>query len=151
MVDVMNPLNVIVIWLWMIQSEANMRDHIVIFLYVVMTASMENVLSQILVNAKEDGQVLPVINVSNYLDVSMVTVMECPVHAAVMKVGLGPCVLNQFVGQDATQKMLFVQGLENVFATMDGQERLVINAFHIGIVQMKVQALVYFRMNVSVC
>ena len=68
-----------------------------------MAVSMENVLSQILVNAKGDGQVPPVMNVSNCLDVSMVNVMVCLMLAAVMKVGLGPCVLNQFVEQDAIQ------------------------------------------------
>ena len=71
---------------------------------------MENVLSQIIVNAKEDGQGPPVVTVSNCLDVSMVTVMVYPIHAAVMKAGLGHCVPNQFVGHDATLKMLFAPG-----------------------------------------
>jgi len=45
--------------------------------------------------------------------------------------------------------MLFVLGLENVFAKMDGPEILAINAFRIGIVLTKVQVLVHYQMNVS--
>ena len=58
---------------------------------------MEIVLSQIIVNAKGDGLVPPVMTVSNYLGVSMVTVKTYPIHVSVMKVGLGLCVMNQFV------------------------------------------------------